>query len=66
MAKGWPTMCKGIFYAAFGAARSESPGAGSRDTKHVKPAAKNQESAESRVRYPARNAETAKGRMIYK
>lgn len=52
MAKGWPTISKGVFYTGFNKAKSESKSAGDRDN--------------SKVKSPATNRKiTDKGRMVY-
>jgi len=65
MAKNsWPTQSKGIFYPGYGKAKTPGPSAGERDTKKLSPSTHRPDTAESRMRKPARNKLTERSMRV--
>ncbi len=59
MAKGWPTISKGVFHAGYNAGKNEGPSAGDRSMQTVSAKSHKQESALGRMLYQAKQKMTA-------
>jgi len=58
--KNWPTQSKGIFYPGYGAAKNPGPSAGERSNQITSlPQGQRRDTAESRMRYAAKQKHTA-------